>query len=129
MLKKIAIEEDDEIKDFNSVKENFLKINKKCTISISDNKVKLSRPLQDESGYYAFTQHVIITPSSDGKFFNIIGNTPTKLTMTEELVECIDSVKYHKKWVNIDKMLGIIECTCLLQNSTNRIGIEKIFIS
>ena len=79
------------------MKKKLLIAVKQWTTSISGNKVKLSRPLQDETGCYAFTQHVIITPSSDGKFVNIIGNTPTKLTMTEELDECIDSVKYDKK--------------------------------
>ena len=111
------------------MKEKLLKANKKWTISIADNKVKLSRPLQDETGYYAFTQHVVTTPSSDGKFVNVIGNKPTKLIMTEELDECIDRIKCDIKWVSIEKMLGITKCTCLLEKSTNIIGVDKNFIS
>ena len=56
------MEEDEATQDFNCVKEKYLKIN------IADDKVKLSRPLQYESGHYAFTQYVMTPPSSDCKF-------------------------------------------------------------
>ena len=92
--------------------------------------VKLSRPVQDESGYYTCPQNVILTPSIDGKFVNVMANTPNKLIMTEEFDECVDSVKYNeKKWINICKISGIIEYIYLIEISTNMIGIGRNIIS
>ena len=90
----------------------------------------MSRHVQDESGYYTYPQNVILTPSIDGKFVNVIANTPNKLIMTEGLGECIDSIKYDKKkWVNVDKISGIIECIYSIEKSTNMIRIGEKMIS
>ena len=112
------------------MKEKLICINKHWTISIAENRVKLSRPMHDKSAYCTCPQNAILTPSSDGKFVHVMANTPNKVIMTEEVDECVDSIAHDKKkWVNIDKISAIIECVHSIEKSTTILGIGKSVIS
>ena len=63
------------------------------------------RPLQDELDNHAFMKHVTITSSCDGQFVNVMGNIPTKILVTEELDEYVESIKHVKIKGGIDHSL------------------------